>query len=125
MVTAACVITLAPVRDRVQRVVDRRLYPVRRAALSALDDLLPRIAREGLGADAPPRTHAAPHNLHLLLPMVVFGVVVGLGISRALGALGAVIAGLGAGALGAFALASVALGAVSRTKSFQNCPASW
>jgi uncharacterized protein len=79
---------------------------------AALDDLLPRIAREGLGASAPPRTQAAPHNLHLLLPMVVMGVLVGVGISRVAGAFGAVIAGLGAGALGAITLASIALGAL-------------
>ena len=55
VVTAACVITLAPVRDRVQRVVDRRLYPVRRAALSALDDLLHRVHS---GQSAPEQVEA-------------------------------------------------------------------
>jgi signal transduction histidine kinase len=40
IVTALCLLALAPARSRVQRIVDRRLYPVRRAALSALDDLL-------------------------------------------------------------------------------------
>ncbi len=39
IVTAASVLALAPVRQRVQRVVDRRLYPARRAALAALDVL--------------------------------------------------------------------------------------
>jgi signal transduction histidine kinase len=38
-VTAVCVLALAPLRQRVQRMVDRRLYPVRRAALAALDVL--------------------------------------------------------------------------------------
>jgi signal transduction histidine kinase len=38
-VTAICVLALAPARQRVQRMVDRRLYPVRRAALAALDGL--------------------------------------------------------------------------------------
>jgi signal transduction histidine kinase len=38
-VTAVCVLALAPARQRVQRLVDRRLYPVRRAALAALDGL--------------------------------------------------------------------------------------
>jgi signal transduction histidine kinase len=40
IVTALCLLALAPARSRVQRIVDRRLYPVRRAALSALDELL-------------------------------------------------------------------------------------
>lgn len=79
---------------------------------AALDDLLPRIVQERLGGPAKPREQAAPHNLHLLLPMLVFGVLIGVGLSRAAGAIGAVIAGLGAGALAATALASIALGAL-------------
>jgi hypothetical protein len=38
--TAACAAALAPLRRRLQRWVDRRLYPARRAALAALEDLL-------------------------------------------------------------------------------------
>jgi signal transduction histidine kinase len=42
-VTAVCVLALAPARQRVQRMVDRRLYPVRRAALAAVDGLRHRV----------------------------------------------------------------------------------
>jgi signal transduction histidine kinase len=41
--TAVCALVLAPLRVRLQRRVDRRLYPARQAALSALDDLRARI----------------------------------------------------------------------------------
>ena len=44
--TAACALILAPVRARLQRVVDRRLYPPRRAALVAIEDLQHRIHTE-------------------------------------------------------------------------------
>ena len=37
--TAVCAAALAPLRHRLQRRVDRHLYPLRRAALAALDDL--------------------------------------------------------------------------------------
>jgi signal transduction histidine kinase len=37
--TAACALALAPLRMRLQRRVDRRLYPLRQAALSAIDGL--------------------------------------------------------------------------------------
>ena len=37
--TAACAAALTPLRSRLQRAVDRRLYPARRAALTALDAL--------------------------------------------------------------------------------------
>jgi signal transduction histidine kinase len=37
--TAVCAIALAPLRSRLQRRVDRRLYPARQAALAALDNL--------------------------------------------------------------------------------------
>lgn len=37
--TAVCAVALAPLRTRLQRRVDRRLYPVRQAALAALDNL--------------------------------------------------------------------------------------
>ncbi|WP_344385670.1 histidine kinase [Asanoa iriomotensis] len=37
--TAVCAAVLAPLRVRLQRAVDRRLYPVRRAALAAIDGL--------------------------------------------------------------------------------------
>jgi signal transduction histidine kinase len=36
---ALCAVSLAPLRRRVQRVVDRRFYPVRQRALAAIDDL--------------------------------------------------------------------------------------
>jgi signal transduction histidine kinase len=41
--TAACALVLAPLRARLQRLVDRRLYPPRRAALLAIEDLQRRI----------------------------------------------------------------------------------
>jgi signal transduction histidine kinase len=37
--TAVCAIALAPLRTRLQRRVDRRLYPLRRAALAAIETL--------------------------------------------------------------------------------------
>ncbi len=37
--TAICAVVLAPLRIRLQRWVDRRAYPLRRAALAAIDDL--------------------------------------------------------------------------------------
>ena len=37
--TAVCAAALMPVRARVQRVLDRRMYPQRRAALEAIEDL--------------------------------------------------------------------------------------
>ena len=45
--TAVCALVLAPLRTRMQRQVDRRVYPVRRAALAAVEDLRDR-ARDGL-----------------------------------------------------------------------------
>ncbi|TDO45887.1 histidine kinase [Kribbella sp. VKM Ac-2527] len=44
--TAVCALILAPLRSRLQRVVDRRLYPPRRAALLAIEDLQRRIHTE-------------------------------------------------------------------------------
>lgn len=44
--TAACALVLAPLRSRLQRLVDRRLYPPRRAALLAIEDLQRRIHTE-------------------------------------------------------------------------------
>ncbi|MEU0881378.1 sensor histidine kinase [Lentzea sp. NPDC005914] len=41
--TAVCAVLLAPVRKRLQRVVDRRLFPRTRAALQAIDDLQHRV----------------------------------------------------------------------------------
>jgi signal transduction histidine kinase len=37
--TTACAVALVPLRDRLRRRVDRRLYPVRSAALDAVDEL--------------------------------------------------------------------------------------
>jgi signal transduction histidine kinase len=37
--TAVCAVALAPLRSRLQRRVDQRLYPARRAALAAIEDL--------------------------------------------------------------------------------------
>ena len=37
--TAVCAVALAPLRSRLQRRVDRRLYPARQAALAAIEDL--------------------------------------------------------------------------------------
>lgn len=37
--TAVCALALAPLRHRLQRLVDRRFYPLRRAALAAIEDL--------------------------------------------------------------------------------------
>jgi signal transduction histidine kinase len=36
---AACAVSLAPVRRRIQAIVDRRFYPIRQRALAAIDDL--------------------------------------------------------------------------------------
>ncbi|WP_329002851.1 histidine kinase [Kribbella sp. NBC_00709] len=44
--TAVCALALAPLRSRLQRSVDRRLYPPRRAALLAIEDLQRRIHTE-------------------------------------------------------------------------------
>ena len=44
--TAVCALALTPLRARLQRVVDRRLYPPRRAALLAIEDLQQRIHTE-------------------------------------------------------------------------------
>ncbi|TCC39720.1 sensor histidine kinase [Kribbella sindirgiensis] len=44
--TAVCALILAPLRSRLQRAVDRRLYPPRRAALLAIEDLQRRIHTE-------------------------------------------------------------------------------
>lgn len=44
--TAVCALALAPLRARLQRMVDRRLYPPRRAALLAIEDLQRRIHTE-------------------------------------------------------------------------------
>ncbi|MEU4395490.1 histidine kinase [Kribbella sp. NPDC023855] len=44
--TAVCAVALAPLRARLQRVVDRGLYPPRRAALLAIEDLQRRIHTE-------------------------------------------------------------------------------
>jgi uncharacterized protein len=82
---------------------------------AALDDLLPRIQQERLGAPGSERPRQAPaHGLGLqaLLVLLAFGAVVGSAMRRVLGAGGALIAGVGAGALGSFVLASVLAGAV-------------
>lgn len=44
--TAVCALVLSPLRTRLQRTVDRRLYPPRRAALLAIEDLQQRIHTE-------------------------------------------------------------------------------
>ncbi|GAA1617422.1 hypothetical protein GCM10009789_84220 [Kribbella sancticallisti] len=44
--TAVCAVMLAPLRARLQRLVDRRLYPPRRAAMLAIEDLQRRIHTE-------------------------------------------------------------------------------
>ena len=79
---------------------------------AALDELLPRIEQERLGVAPAHRSQAAPAHLHLLLPMLVFGVGLGLALRRVLGAGGALVAGAGAGTLAAVVLTSVALGAL-------------
>ena len=45
--TALCAVLLAPLRTRLRRTVDRRLFPPRRAALQAVEELQQRIHREG------------------------------------------------------------------------------
>lgn len=45
--TALCAILLAPLRTQLRRSVDRRLFPPRRAALQAVEELQQRIHREG------------------------------------------------------------------------------
>ncbi|WP_433161635.1 sensor histidine kinase [Kribbella sp. CA-247076] len=44
--TAVCALVLSPLRAQLQRTVDRRLYPPRRAALQAIEDLQRRIHTE-------------------------------------------------------------------------------
>jgi uncharacterized protein len=101
-----------------KRVIQQKMGPHFRAGdyagglNAALDDLLPRIEQERLGVPASERPQKAPANLHRLLPLLAFGVVVGAGLRRTLGAGGALIGGAGAGAVASFALASVALGAL-------------
>ena len=48
--TAVCAVALSPLRTRLQRGVDRRLYPIRRAALAAIDAL----SRDARSGDARP-----------------------------------------------------------------------
>jgi uncharacterized protein len=79
---------------------------------AALDALLPRIEQERLGIAPSERHPAAPTHLHLLLPMLGVGVLVGAALRRALGAGGALLAGAGGGSLAAVVLGSVALGAL-------------
>jgi signal transduction histidine kinase len=45
--TAICALLLAPLRSRLRRAVDRRLFPPRRAALSAIEDLQHRVHTQG------------------------------------------------------------------------------
>jgi uncharacterized protein len=103
-----------------KRVVQQRMGPYFKAGNYAaglnagLDDLLPRIEQERLraplGTAPSPRSQIAPTHLHLLLPLLIGGVAVGLAMRRALGGGGALVAGAGAGTLAWFLLASIALG---------------
>jgi uncharacterized protein len=102
-----------------KRVIQQAMAPHFRAGdyagglNAALDELLPRIGQERLGA--PPSkqpAHAAPSHLQLLLPLLVVAVLIGSALRRALGAGGALVAGVGAGTLASFVLVSVALGAL-------------
>jgi uncharacterized protein len=101
-----------------KRVIQQKMGPHFRAGdyagglNAALDDLSPRIEQERLGVPPSERPQKAPAHLHLLLPLLVFGVVVGAGLRRTLGAGGALVGGAGAGAVASFVLASVALGAL-------------
>jgi len=45
--TAVCALLLTPVRSRLRRTVDRRLFPPRRAALQAIEDLQQRVHTQG------------------------------------------------------------------------------
>jgi signal transduction histidine kinase len=45
--TAICALLLAPLRTRLRRTVDRRLFPPRRAALQAIEDLQHRVHTQG------------------------------------------------------------------------------
>ena len=45
--TAVCALLLSPLRTRLQRLVDRRLFPPRRAALAAIEDLQRRVHTQG------------------------------------------------------------------------------
>ena len=75
-----------------KRVIQQKMGPHFRAGdyagglNAALDDLLPRIEQERLGVPASERPQKAPANLHRLLPLLAFGVVVGAGLRRTLGA---------------------------------------
>ncbi|MEV8375288.1 histidine kinase [Kribbella sp. NPDC056861] len=120
--TATCALLLAPLRARLQRLVDRRLYPPRRAAMLAIEDLQRRIHTE----------HAQPEELEKSLrtalrdPTLRVGLLVpgASGFVDAQGSpvevsggvpvmLGGVQIGLLAGAGGSAVLKAVATGAAS------------
>ncbi|GAA0621792.1 two-component sensor histidine kinase [Kribbella sandramycini] len=120
--TAVCALVLSPLRTRLQRLVDRRLYPPRRAALAAIEDLQRRIHTE----------QAQPEELELSLrtalrdPTLRVGLLVpgASGFVDAAGVpvgadggvpvlLGGVQIGLLAGASGPAVLKAVATGAAS------------
>ncbi|WP_203784656.1 sensor histidine kinase [Paractinoplanes rishiriensis] len=67
--TAVCAIALSPLRSRLQRVVDRRLYPIRRAALAAIDAL----SRETRGGEARPEQLQSRLRLALREPDLRIG----------------------------------------------------
>jgi uncharacterized protein len=81
---------------------------------AALDDLLPRIGQEKLAppAQRAPGSGQRGPGLGGLLPVLLVGVVFGSALRRALGAGGALVAGAGAGIVGALVLTSVLLGAI-------------
>lgn len=103
-----------------KRVVQQRMGPFFKVGdyagglNAALDDLQPRIEQERfrapLGATPSHRPQPTSSNLHLLLPLLVGGVALGLTLRRAIGAGGALLAGAGAGTVTSFLLASTALG---------------
>lgn len=88
---------------------------------AALDELLPRIQQERLGGPTGRRTPGsgqAPSGLRLLLPLVAGAVIFGSALRRRLGPGGALLAGLGAGAVAAWLLTSVILGAIAAVLVF-------
>jgi len=83
---------------------------------AALDDLLPRIGDEHLGAQPPTHSPVRPpgtSSLHTMFLLVIFGAFAGSALRRSLGPGGSLLAGVGAGAIGGLILTSVALGLIA------------
>lgn len=120
--TAVCALVLAPLRARLQRAVDRRLYPPRRAALLAIEDLQHRIHTEQAQPEELEKSlQTALRDPTLRVGLLVPGAAGFIDASgRPVGATGAVPVMLGgvqigllAGSSGPAVLKAVATGAAS------------